>query len=127
MKTFGQFSEDIEQRRQELLQKRLGQMELQKRRVAEYQEAQKEKVAAQVELQKQKTAERMEQQKRKEEERKARRKREAEARRENAAERKQNKKMQEIEFARKELPRVKRETESQVRRPVTGDTSSTGT
>lgn len=81
MKTFGQFSEDIEQRRQELLQKRLDQMQLQKRRVAEYQEKQRERVAAQVELQKQKTAERLAAQKEKEEQRKQRRKQEAEERR----------------------------------------------
>ena len=47
MKTYNQFSEDLDQRRQELQQRRLDQIQAQKQRVANYQSAQKEKIAKQ--------------------------------------------------------------------------------
>ena len=46
MKTFQQFNEDIESRRQELRQRQLDLMAKQKQKVADYQSTQKEKQAA---------------------------------------------------------------------------------
>lgn len=47
MKTFEQFNEDIQQRRQELQQRRIEQMRSQKKRVADYQAAQQNKIKKQ--------------------------------------------------------------------------------
>ena len=112
MKTFGQFSEDIEQRRQELRQRRLDQMKAQKDKVAEYQAQQKERVAAAVEAQKQKTSQRMEKQRQDTERRIERR----------------NRAIASAISKRKPRRKVKKRVRTpQVRKPVTGNTSSTGT
>lgn len=47
MKTFEQFNEDIQQRRQELQQRRLDQMKAQRERIADYQATQKNKIQKQ--------------------------------------------------------------------------------
>ena len=47
MKTFAQFSEDLEQRRQQLRQRQLDQMATQKQNVSSYQSAQRERIAKQ--------------------------------------------------------------------------------
>ena len=47
MKTFEQFNEDIQQRRQELHQRRLDQMKAQRERIADYQATQKNKIQKQ--------------------------------------------------------------------------------
>ena len=44
MKTFSQLSEDLAQKRQELQQKRLEQMQAQKQKAADYREAQQERI-----------------------------------------------------------------------------------
>ena len=49
MKTFRQFTEDLEQRRQELRQRQLDQMSTYKQNVASYQSAQKKRIAKQKE------------------------------------------------------------------------------
>jgi hypothetical protein len=49
MKTFQQFNEDIEQRRQQLAQRQLNQVAAQKERVANYQSSQREKNQASTE------------------------------------------------------------------------------
>jgi hypothetical protein len=46
MKTYNQLVEDLEQRRQQLRQRQLDQMQLNKKKVASYQSAQKQKQAA---------------------------------------------------------------------------------
>ena len=47
MKTFEQFNEDIQKRRQELQQRRIEQMRSQRERVADYQAAQQNKIKKQ--------------------------------------------------------------------------------
>jgi len=47
MKTFEQFNEDIQKRRQELQQRRIDQMRSQRERVADYQAAQQNKIKKQ--------------------------------------------------------------------------------
>lgn len=47
MKTFEQFNEDIQKRRQELQQRRIEQMKSQRERVADYQAAQQNKIKKQ--------------------------------------------------------------------------------